>query len=400
MSALNLSYDEVLELSADEPDRTEAERVQAQKGARVVNCGAGLYAVLDGDNHPIEFLNHYLEDLVPTSSSDKHARNTAYNFARLIRVCGKAGVDVLHMPNKMFASYFEVRRNIAGREDRTSLQLSSAHAELARLHGGFTHAISNGYAEDLPYPIEIVEPSERTCWESHRVPRVLPRRRKKKVVYLPPKSHFRRFSEALSREAAFMVRVMRGSGARIFELFEIQEKWRKRIRTASGIASLMIKRKGGVIAPIYFPAALADALDAYFTINSYFLNESGKPWSLKTLSDRFTAARKVVQPADYNGPKMSAHMLRHGYASAAFEQFSELRQAGVVAIDPIFVVQNLLGHASDDTTWNTYIHMFPMEELTDEDRNHFNLGSLTDLLAATELWMIRNRTDLAAIVKM
>lgn len=59
-------------------ERSEAERISAQRGAYVVPLDNGEYQALDRDGWPIEFLNSYLRNLGSQSESTENARNTAY----------------------------------------------------------------------------------------------------------------------------------------------------------------------------------------------------------------------------------------------------------------------------------------------------------------------------------
>jgi integrase len=150
----------------------------------------------------------------------------------------------------------------------------------------------------------------------------------------------------------------------------------------------MIFRKGSkpVKMPVYVPADVTTRLDQYFQDKTRFLSARGIAWTKKTLSTRFTDASKVVYGPDYDGPSITSHILRHAYASASFIKLSKLFHAGIITEEPLLVVQELLAHASYQTTWGTYIHMFAKDgDDREEDADLFDIDGVVDVLAVMQI---------------
>ena len=353
--------------------RSRQARIFAQRLAYVYPLGGGLYQALDGDEHPIKILNRYLRKLHRKGLSTAYIKNIAYNTVAWIRNAGEADFDWIWPPEIAFETYWNLRRD-------DGLTLPAARVELSRVHGVFKYAREEGYIDQFPYPTKFVAPGEATHWQGYLVPDILPPGDKAQIAFLPPPSLFRAFYATLPEDAKMPVETMLKTGVRISELLRLADAWARRVRGPAGAAVTLIVGKGGKERYVYAPSDLADSLDALAASNGLFMRANGRPWTERTLSEALTDTARLVGATD--SLRISAHILRHAYASWAYQRMKRLFLDSKLDAEPLLVLQELLGHASYETTWNTYVNLFRFDG--EDNAENFSIGPIAALLEVME----------------
>jgi integrase len=349
--------------------RSLEERIHAQITTIVVKMHDGSIGLLDGDFFPISVVNKHLRKLHRRGKSRKYIKNIAYNIAQWIRNAGAAGVDWLYPPAHLIENYFQ--RLIA-----TRLSIASANTEASRVHQIFRAAIEDALRDDYPYETEMVHVNHGGRQRTLVVPAFLPAGGDAPNLILPAASAFRRWHEALQEDVRLCSSTIQKTGVRIFELQKVARAWPSRQRAASGVAVVRIIGKGKRLRNVYVPSALADELDAYFAVHKLFMRANGKPWNERSLSAAFCKAKVIV-----NAP-ITAHILRHAYGSWSLFRAKRLFEEKKLNATPVLVVQELLGHASYETTAQTYLHIFAAGD--NEDLEDLGGGPLEALIEVME----------------
>ncbi|WP_228896888.1 tyrosine-type recombinase/integrase [Acidovorax sp. Leaf73] len=169
--------------------------------------------------------------------------------------------------------------------------------------------------------------------------------------------------------------------------FEVANLRLSRLMTPAQIASsgldpvpIDVVRKGGRTATIYAPAALVEETHWYCLVDRpvpindqyadyVFLSQRGAPFSVETLSRAFRKYANLV------GSRATLHHLRHSFAIYCLGYLESVESAGK-QINPVKVVQFLLGHANVTTT---EIYLRALEVSSDEVRE-----ALSFLYGATQ----------------
>lgn len=164
------------------------------------------------------------------------------------------------------------------------------------------------------------------------------------------------------------------TGLRRFEVLNLRKS---SLMTSEQIASsgmdpipIEITRKGGKTATIYAPVALVEETHWFCLVDRpepskdcfadfIFLNHRGMPFTAGTLSRIFRKyANQVGTPA-------TLHHLRHSFAIICLGYLEALEKRGC-AINPLKIVQSLLGHSNVTTT---ELYLRALQVSSDEVRN-------------------------------
>jgi integrase len=353
--------------------RSRAERISAQETTYFVEGVDGTIGLLDGDYRPVSEANRLFRKLRRQGRSKKYVKNVAYNLAVYIRACATAGYEWLYPPQNLVEDYFHILR-------KRGLSLASANTQASRLHQVFRFALEEGLRENYPYETQIVTVNHGGAPRTLTVPAFLPARGDTPALILPAATTFRRWHEALQPDAQFPAEILQMTGLRLFELQKLLKAWLSRQRSASGAAVVRIQGKGERVRNVYVPSALADKLDAYRAQHKLLLRENGKPWTERALSAAFLKAKRAI------GAPITAHVLRHAYGSWALFRAKRLFEEGKLAATPVLIVQELLGHASYETTARTYLHIFAAGDGKDlEDLGGGPLEALVEVMEPDRL---------------
>ncbi|WP_084004263.1 tyrosine-type recombinase/integrase [Cupriavidus pauculus] len=153
------------------------------------------------------------------------------------------------------------------------------------------------------------------------------------------------------------------TGLRRFEICELKFEhipYFASTGATSGLHEIRITRKGGALHSAYVPAALILETFWHVTLNRphpvhgsedyIFLNRCGKRVTRAAVSQQFRRA------ADAVGVQSTFHHLRHTFALSVLSLLEAAVRRGA-EINPIKVLQILLGHASVDST-ETYLQAY------------------------------------------
>jgi len=150
--------------------------------------------------------------------------------------------------------------------------------------------------------------------------------------------------EAESKTISLMIEFLAHTGVRISEMLNILLS---DIVKSNGKSNIRILGKGGKERIVYADTALINGIKQYFRGNTYLFEHHGKPYSSNSTTQRITTQGMIVL-----GKHISAHTLRHSFATNMLKKTGNLKG-----------VSKYLGHASTSTTADLYVH----DELQWED---------------------------------
>ena len=143
--------------------------------------------------------------------------------------------------------------------------------------------------------------------------------------------------ESEDKTASILVEFLYATGLRISEALSILNS---NIDLNNGKYIITVLGKGAKERKIFVAVSLIRKLRSYFQGSNYLFEHRGKPYNRISMTNRIAVQGKIIL-----GRKISAHTLRHSFATATLERTGNLKG-----------VSKYLGHSSVSTTANLYIH--------------------------------------------
>jgi len=289
-----------------------------------------------------------LSDALDAMDAKRRADNTIKNMAYALRsyaeYVSRRGCDPMRPSREIWAMYAAALA--------AHLSPASYVVECSRLHENFfLWGVEHGYGEEIPYPTRAQIRTPHGFRQQRIVPDLPRQRPQKSYIVLDSQATHDRFLGALDRAALWPVKTMLASGARITEaLEEVPKHWRDRRKGPDGVVILPATVKGGRRGALHFAPVAAAELEAYFKDHQQFLRADGSPWT------RYTLAAEIKRASDAVGAHITAHSLRHAFASAFLMLLRQDSRRPL--IEAVYALQYLLNHASPLTTINIYLHNF------------------------------------------
>ncbi len=272
-------------------------------------------------------LDAYLRELqAPGDRSRYTIRNYRTDIAHFLRFCDETSVDPFALTRGDFRAYL-------GRLRESGAAPASITRRTTTIHGFYRYLQREGAADrDLLYGVALPK-------KPKRLPKVIEPPHIKALIEAPETST----PQGLRDRA--ILELLYGAGLRVSELVGLDVD---SLDLIDGQA--IVRGKGAKERVALFGEPAAHALQAYLSVRpeladaserALFLNRSGKRLSARSIQyavRRYALAAGIPEEAH-------PHLLRHSFATHLLDGGADIR-----------IVQDLLGHASADTT-QIYTHV-------------------------------------------
>ncbi|MCF7944340.1 MAG: tyrosine-type recombinase/integrase [Spirochaetia bacterium] len=144
-------------------------------------------------------------------------------------------------------------------------------------------------------------------------------------------------SESEDKTASLVIEFLYATGLRISEALGVLLS---NIVPSNGKDVVTVMGKGSKERRVFASHALIRKIRGYFNGTTFLFEHKGKRYNRISISNRISLQGKIIL-----GKKISAHTLRHSFATTTLEKTGNLKG-----------VSKYLGHSSVSTTANLYIH--------------------------------------------